>query len=1261
MAAGNLYPDFSINSATGNHLAVRYYPQFSDDLTNLGQGSLIQRGEASYWGRSFLVAVPPGGDLTISYNCRAAGSFTDSQSESFIDAAMPLVQKGPRIESRGHTLISINVFPQCRNNGIIKAYDQFEIEVYLTPSYTAVNKNPEYSRLDTVVSLAVINPDQFFDFGIKAVSRPALKVNEVAFDDTARWFKITTNASGITRITGSALSSAGVDLTDLPTTDLRVYYGGGEHPSFNPADPEPELNQISIRAEDGGDGVFDSGDYLLFYAEALNRYDFDSGEPVYVKNNYCEQNCYWLAAGNISGEANLYWEDTDGIPAGSPDDVLYITMQPVRAEEDNVLRDNTGSVWDYYTWYWDDGTIISTSVNLPNLAEGDSLDMGITALGSYSYSIITLNGVSLTRYYDGGQRYYDNSGAGVDGLNSIQVQLKPGYDPTLLDYLDIIYPQRLNYISGGLDFNSYGHEGRLRFSISNYSNSLTLLDLTDPDHPNQITGVDVQGSTGIFEKDVTGGSISRFLVFADSDIKNPIAVNEESVGGLRADTDQYDCIVVSPRSFQDALQEYVSFRSGNGYRVKLTAVEDIYNDFGFGLESPMAIRSYLEYAYENYAAPAPYSVILAGDGHYDFLDRLGLGTPSYVPPFIWPQLNSAGDDYFVYFDQEDSLDGDGSYNGDDRGWDMMIARWPVRSSSEVNDYIEKLKSYESASSQGSWRSCLTFVADDEFKGQNTDEIIHTAQAETLAVLHTPSDFIRNKIYLTEYPFASGGTKPTVNDDIVAAVNNGTLIINYIGHGSPDVWADEHVLNKGSDLSRMTNTDKLAVFVAASCSIGKFDAPDQEGMAEVLFRQEGGAISVVSATRLVYSSDNARFTYDLYDCIFEGGTNICESVYTTKMLHQYLNYPSLIKNDRAYSVLSDPLAERGWPEYRVVVDSLSEATMTPLTEFAFYGRVTDEDDDPVVDNGELEIVVQDSPIIRQHDLGISYILPGATIFRGKVSVSDGQYTAGFIVPLDIDYGGQLASMTGYAALTGTAGLGGQDSIPMAEQVGVSTDSEGPEITYYFEENPEFVTGDFVPTEALLVVEFSDVSGINLTGSLGHRIELIIDGDNSSTLNLTDYFNYQTGDYQAGYLEYTLPELSAELHLFKIRAWDNANNSAEAEFEAMVTRSGRIEVVDLMNYPNPMEEGTEFFFELSEVAESVELQIFTLSGKKIKEYRSLSPKVGRNRMFYFDGRDQDGDRVASGIYIYKLTARGKVAAANESADNIAEAFGKLVVLN
>ncbi|MEW5993248.1 MAG: FlgD immunoglobulin-like domain containing protein, partial [Candidatus Zixiibacteriota bacterium] len=182
-----------------------------------------------------------------------------------------------------------------------------------------------------------------------------------------------------------------------------------------------------------------------------------------------------------------------------------------------------------------------------------------------------------------------------------------------------------------------------------------------------------------------------------------------------------------------------------------------------------------------------------------------------------------------------------------------------------------------------------------------------------------------------------------------------------------------------------------------------------------------------------------------------------------------------------------------------------------------------------------------------------------------------------------------------------------------------------------------------------------TGINLTSGLGHGITLELDGRSENLINLTDRFEYDRDDFTTGRLEFELADLEPGNHSFKIKAWDNANNSSTVEFSAQVLADERLAIRELLNYPNPMLETTRFSAYLTQPVARFKLEIFTLSGRKIKSFGPTYPAVGYYDDITWDGRDEVGDRVATGVYIYKATA---VPA--EGGEKV-ESFGKVVVVN
>ena len=462
-----------------------------------------------------------------------------------------------------------------------------------------------------------------------------------------------------------------------------------------------------------------------------------------------------------------------------------------------------------------------------------------------------------------------------------------------------------------------------------------------------------------------------------------------------------------------------------------------------------------------------------------------------------------------------------------------------------------------------------------------------------------------------------------------------------------------VFNKGSDIPQLSNADRLTLVFTASCSIGFFDDPQREGMAEELVRYAGGgAIASVAATRLVYSSENSEFNRMTYETLFgDDPLTICQAVYAAKLARQ----PE--RNDRAYIFFGDPLLHLGTPRYEIRFTDAPD-TLTALQQHQVAGEVVDGDGNPVAFDGSVEITVYDSEMLKSYEVGTvttEYALAGPRIFRGSADVTDGVFDFTFIAPLDIGYGGQGARISAYGRSTTADALGLADSLVIDTTITATADDEGPEIVYSFAGRDNFVSGDYLLPGETMILDITDSSGINLTGGAGHAITLTIDNQVENIINLTDLYEYNAGSFTGGRITYSLGELSAGQHVFKIKAWDNANNSSTVEFGAVINAENRLFMTDLLNYPNPMYDRTTFSCYLSAPANRVSLEIFTLSGKRIKHYDRYSVPAGYQEFFTWDGHDDDLDRVATGTYIYKASAL------SDGFGDAVEAFGKVVVIN
>lgn len=1260
--------DSNLTVLSSSEVSFRFVYSFTTEISRIGADSATVSTDDLT--RVLQVGVPPGAEARL---LSALGENSLPLPANLLippsDNSVQLVSISRSVMTRGRQSVGVKISPVA--DGLM--YQQVEVEI----GFDRVRPSGALSRasdpvFDRIWAASLANYDAAKNWPVED-RRPmaaSVEASVSAGNLTAAgtWYKISVTQTGLVGLTGAQLESAGISLAGLKSDSIRIFNAGGLPNSVHNSDPRPQFAEISLLILDGGDGNFGRTDQLLFYGEAPSRWTYPlTGAPKYVNNGYTRSNIYWLAVSGNFTEAPRRMAQLDGTPSGSP--VVDSCWSRVHLEQDNVIGiEADGHIWDYYTWYWSDQTSLSLQAATPGAIGSDSAYVNLTGRTNHNIDL-SVNGVSATKIdcsSSSCQQYTTALRGGAGESNQLELSLAPisGQIPPFFDYLEIYYLSRLLPVNNRLDFALRDMSGDMDVRVIDaFTSTPTVFDISDPLHPSVITGFQRGSGFVTFHTVVSSDTTKRFFCGLVGQAASPASIARADFTDLRSGFSQTDMIVITAGSLRSSLDEYVSYRAAQGVAIQVVDVADVMDNFSYGLYDPTAIRDFLKFAYETYPDPAPSGVLFVGDASYDYLDHLGTGMVNYVPSYIRPTDRTYSDDNYVYFGDYGILDSD-----HDRGYDMMTARWPVRSASDINTIMTKTLDYESPSTFGTWRTRITLVADDEYTPDRDNETFHTTQTETLEKEHVPRFLNRQKIYLWDYPFVNR-EKPAVNDAIVDAFNEGTLIVNYVGHGNPDVWAHEHVLQRTSDLLRMHNADRLPLVYAASCDIGFFDDPQGEGMAEDFLKMaSGGAIGVISATRLVYAADNAQFNRAVYDNLFANpDLSISEALFAAKVQRQYPNpldsIPRPVDNDRAYTFMGDPCLRLAVPDYRVEFDTFPDS-LVALEVSRLSGRILDRTGAPYNGSGVLYISVYDSDRQRAYHLAndtsmIRYAVSGPAIFRGPATVSGGRFDLQFITPLDIGYRGVSARVSAYAVLGGVDAIGMVDSIAVSERQSTAEDNAGPSILYSSVKRGAIRDGDFLDRDDSLLIRLSDISGLNLAGGIGHGVSLVIDGQVDDALNLTGFFQYDQDSYTVGGLVFPMAGITAGPHHFKIKAWDNVNNVATAEFAAEVGSEGPLAVRNLLNHPNPMSQSTTFYFELTKPVAEVQVSVYTLSGKNIwttSRYDLQADRYPNGTVeISWDGRDSDGDRVGTGVYIYRLTASTGV-----DNDNIEE-FGKVVVLN
>ena len=287
--------------------------------------------------------------------------------------------------------------------------------------------------------------------------------------------------------------------------------------------------------------------------------------------------------------------------------------------------------------------------------------------------------------------------------------------------------------------------------------------------------------------------------------------------------------------------------------------------------------------------------------------------------------------------------------------------------------------------------------------------------------------------------------------------------------------------------------------------------------------------------------------------------------------------------------------------------------------------------------------------------------GEVLFRGKSTITDGLFELNFVIPKDVGMQVDYGKFSFYAKENNN--LNDKNGYDLSVLIGginenAEEDNLGPEIDLFMNDE-SFVSGGITNENPNLIVKLFDLNGINTSSGVGHDIIAVLDNDDTKSFRLNEYYQANLDDYQNGTVNFPLNNLVPGLHTLRLKAWDVYNNSSESEIEFIVFDEDQDLVIEnLLNYPNPFINYTEFWFNHNSSTNlNVTIQVFTISGRLVKTINGITDSSGNtnfSRDFSWDGRDDFGDKVAKGVYIYKLTIR------SESIDKNVSKIEKLVIL-
>jgi hypothetical protein len=745
-------------------------------------------------------------------------------------------------------------------------------------------------------------------------------------------YKVMVKDEGLYQLSRQQLESAGLPVGTLDPRTFRMYNAGQE---------------VAIRVTGQDDGVFNDGDALLFYGQG-------------VDTRYTNENVYWLAYGGAPGLRMVEQ------PSVSASQVTSSFPATVRYEQNLFYISSLPMTPGYDHWYGERlqiagaGAKVSRSfvLSMPRVASGAGTAR-LTARLAGNY-----DAAHHVRFYVNGNQVYDGAWSGrtlhdvsagfsqgylASGDNTVKLELindAPGQiaDQIHADWLAVEYGR--DYITED-DRLVFGRPeaGAWRYEVKGFTGQdVEVYDVSAPAQVKRVTGLAVSSGSKVFLPLVLRGvsaaasgvsqpayvstpsaaatvrfgvnqtGAGRYIAVTPAERASVLRVEQDTSADVLSSPTSVDYLIISHRDFLTSLAPLAAHRAAQGLHVKTVDVQEVYDQFGYGLMSAEAIRDFIAYAYSQWPAPAPAHVLLVGDGAYDFRGFTSYGTPTFIPPYLEmvdPDTGeTATDNRYVTVTAGDILP------------DLNIGRLPVNTAQEADAMVAKILSYEALPS-ADWMRRALFVTDDlQLGGGNFYEYSNgIADGSTLyqgnTVKFLPDAYARTKVYMaTPPPNQQVGfcdyENPSVScrSQIIDELNGpGALLVSYIGHGTRKNWAVERLFDEVA-LGQVNNAGRYPIMLPMTCNEGYFHDPNpaQTSLSEIGVRmQANGSIASWAPTGFGLAPghdllEKGLFLALFYDKVRLGAATTQGKLYLAANTPPGANYADLIDT---FLLLGDP--------------------------------------------------------------------------------------------------------------------------------------------------------------------------------------------------------------------------------------------------------------------------------------------------------------------------------------------------------------------
>lgn len=1204
-------------------------------------------------------------------------SFADAEYDEHISTTMPVYEK----------LLPVH------SDDVSVAFDVKITDYELVPSNELCHINKELSATPYFSNLLQVSRDEV---NIRFVLLPFFKNNEgvmrvlscdvsYVINDVERrssfayaensalasgkWYKMSLSSTGIHKITYSELSSMGVSVSSINPKNIRIYHNaGGILPNINSETLYDDLVEVPIYVYGESDGVFNENDYILFYGRGPVVWQYKNETYQHVNNPYSDNSYAFLTTDLGEGK-----RIQDAIKITESETELVDSFLDYKViDNDEVNLGNMGATW--YSNDFELSNSVTYSFNFPNIIKSEKCcmiaDLASNNTTSASFNI-KANGTSVYNKSLGAVGIYSsanevNSGKVNFNSNSSDIKIDVVYNTASssskcwLNYISVNAWRELKYTGGMMSFRNPRNtsiDKLYKYQISN-ANNIYVWDVTNPVEPMRH---ELQFDADVASFITAGAVNNEFVAFRLDACKSVKFISTVGNQNLHAKYDFDFLIITHPNFYQQAERLKSIHNEIDDLEIEIVTPQLIYNEFSCGASDISAIRNYIRMLYEKSNHRLRY-VLLFGDASYDYKNRSG--EVCFVPTYeSVPSCDTreciCTDDYFVCLD-----DNEGDMMDSSSSIDIAIGRFPVSNVEDAEAMVDKVRDYAiiNSNNAGPWRKILTFMADDDetYFLENCEDMIEIIKN------NGGEDVEFDKVYLDAYPqvaSSNGQRSPECNEAITNRIERGTLLVNYVGHAGEIGWAAERILTN-ENIFALTNAPKYNLMLTASCEFARYDDHTRTSAGEYMFlNHKGGSIALVTASRVTYGGPNQNIMKRMYSHLFdmEGGDYI-----SMGDIFVYAKADMTI-NTKRYTFIGDPALKLCYPKNEIEITSINNHdvnvtdTLRALDDVNFKGIVKDFYGNVMTDfNGTLHVMVYDKEnsyeTYGDECKPINFKLTNSIIYSGKTKVVNGEFSVDFTLPKDINYSYGYGKISLYANTDNVDAHGKYTNIVIGGyNANAELDKEGPNIDLFVDDE-KFIDGSITDENPVLIAYIKDDNGINTSGAgIGHDITATLTGATNKTYNLNQYYDSPNDEDDFGTLKYGLYNLNEGEHLLTLKVWDIYNNSATKSIRFNVVKSNVIMVDNVINYPNPMDDYTNFVFDHNQIDNEIDVtvNIYNAMGQLVRtivEYREGESL--RNNPIKWDGKSDNGVNLPAGIYVYNVTVKN-------SKNEVASGYSKLII--